>query len=385
MRDTARAKTSRALKWLARLAKRCLLAGMSILLAAGAAEIGLRLAGCRRPRIVGDEVAREMTMAPNAEFVYRGYLPGSFSDVENKVRLNSSGFHDVEHQPGRAATNTFRLLVVGDSYVAALSVPLEQTFFRRLERRLREEDPLSRGSYEVIAMGRGNQAQQKERAYIKRAVPIYRPDAVLVVFFCGNDIMENCPETFSQARSFALAYQSQVAPRKIAMFHRLLWMPGSRLNGLFAEAAAAWYARRLDWFVPGLSSGDLVSPELGVYAQPLDPLWSRAYACTDAQLKKLLKTASALDTPLWIASLAGPQVLGEARANVDWNRPGSWIAGWCASNGVPHCDLNPAIAAAGVRRAFWPHDGHLNQAGNAAVVDPLFKFVAAHAGKLSGE
>ena len=367
--------------WTARLAARCLLAVVSILLAAGAAEVILRLAGYRRLHIVGVEAGREMRMAPNAEFVYRGYLTGSFSDVENPVRLNGSAFHDVEHRPERAATNAFRLLVVGDSYVAALSVPLEQTFFRRLERRLQQEDPLCRGSYEVIAMGRGNQAQEKERAYIQQAVPLYHPDAVLLVFFCGNDIMENCPETFRQARNFARVYQSKIAPRKIAMYHRLLWIPGSRLNGIFAESVTSWYVRHLDRFVPGFDPGDLVSPELGVYAQPLAPLWSSAYACTDGELRKTLETARSLETPLWIASLAGPQVLGEMAANVDWSQPERWITEWCASNGVPHCDFNPVIAAAGVRRAYWRHDGHLNPVGNEAVVGTLFNFVVANAGK----
>lgn len=146
-------------------------------------EVGLRIVGYRPPEILTADARKTYKIVPNGEFVYRGYLEGMFSDFATPVKLNSLAFHDVEHAPERGTPDTYRLMVVGDSYVAALSCPLETTFYRRLEAKFRAEKPAGRGGYEVLAFGQGNQAQEKELGYIEHFAPIYRPDAILLLFF----------------------------------------------------------------------------------------------------------------------------------------------------------------------------------------------------------
>src|SRR5206468_7723459 len=92
--------------------------------------------------------------------------------------------------PNGLRRRTYRIMVLGDSYVAAWEVPLEETFHKRLEARLGEEDPFGRGSYQVIAFGQGRSAQEQEIQWMRRYAPIYRPDMILYLFFCGNDFME---------------------------------------------------------------------------------------------------------------------------------------------------------------------------------------------------
>ena len=370
-----------------RLAARLGLAAFALLLFALAAEGALRLAGVPMPRVLTKSLRGSPRMAPGAEFVYRGYLEGAFIDFENPVRLNAQGFHDRDYADARPRPGTYRVLVLGDSYVAALSVPLDRIFHKQIEDRLNREDPLGAGRYEVIALGRGNQGQGPELAWLQEFGPRYTPDLVLLVFFCGNDIMENSPAIFSRAGSFARFYTREVAPRKAQRFEQLLWLPGSRLNGLVAEALTQRYAGHLDRYVPGLKAEDLESPELGVYRAPPTAEWQDAFGRTGALLAQLRDACAAQHTKFALACLAGPQAIGDvgnARlrrggAGLDLDQPERWVMGWCATNGVPAFSLKEPLRRAGPHRVFWRHDGHLDPFGNTAAADALYPFVVEQA------
>ncbi len=238
--------------------RRRLGAGLAVALAASAlsvllVELILRVQGYRVPVLLSDRVRAHYRIAPNAEFVYLGYLPGEVEDFANPVKLNALGFHDRDYPVERPTPATYRILVLGDSYVAAWEVPVAETFHKLLEARLVAEDPLRRASYEVIAFGQGRTAQETEIEWLRKYGALYHPDMVLLLFFCGNDFMENDAATFAAASRFGNHYIKEIAPRKIRVYEKLLLFPGSRLNGLLADAAAEYYAEHLDRFVPGIS------------------------------------------------------------------------------------------------------------------------------------
>ena len=102
--------------------------GFAVALAASAfplllLELALRLEGYRMPVLLSDSVRGQYRIEPNAEFVYLGYLPGAVEDFANPVKLNTLGFHDRDYAAERPAPATYRILVLGDSYVAAWEVP----------------------------------------------------------------------------------------------------------------------------------------------------------------------------------------------------------------------------------------------------------------------
>lgn len=363
---------------------RVLLVFLGLAFASLLGELALRMIGFRQPALLTQASAHTYSTEPGATFVYRGYMAGTFQDFENTVTLNRFGMHDRDYDGERPTPATRRILVLGDSYVAALSVPLEATFHKRLEARLSSEDPFGAGSYEVIAFGMGHRAQRAQRNWLNEAGPEFKPNDVLLLFFCGNDVMENSKSLDKKAGDFARFYVNEIAPRKERIFRRLLVFPRSRLNGLLAETATTWYAAHLDRFVPGISAADLESPELGVYRHPPDAEWAEAFNTTALLLDTIRRQCNALGSRFLLASLEGPQAIGDAGSaklwkegeeGIDFKQPGRWVAGWCRTNGVPFCDVGPALAAAGRRNVFWRHDGHLNAKGNEVVASTLYDFV----------
>jgi hypothetical protein len=352
-------------------------------------ELVLRFQGYRVPMLLSDRARAQYHIQPNAEFVYLGYLPGEVEDYANPVKLNSLGFHDREYTVERPAPATYRILVLGDSYVAAWEVPVAETFHKLLEARLTAEDPLRRASYQVIAFGQGRTAQETEIEWLRKYGALYHPDMVLLLFFCGNDFMENDATTLAAASRFGTYYINEVAPRKIRLYQRLLLFPHSRLNGLLADAAAEYYAEHLDRFVPGVSREDLEDPEIGIYRKPLPPEWPAAFDRTAKLLHLMRRETEAMHARFFLAALSGPQSMGEvaerelwAQAKdprFDYQRPERWIREWAEHASVPFVELGPPLAKIGRREVFWKHDQHLNPRGHAAVSDLLYPAIVEEA------
>ncbi len=108
--------------------------------------------------------------------------------IYNKVRFvirrpNSRGFLDVEHQPAKPP-GTLRVGFFGDSYVEALQVPLDQTFFRRLPGRISDR------ALEPLAFGISGQGTLHSWLAYQKLAPFYDLDVAIYVFV-ENDPGDN--------------------------------------------------------------------------------------------------------------------------------------------------------------------------------------------------
>jgi hypothetical protein len=267
-----------------------------------------------------------------------------------------------------------------------MEVESRLAFHKLLEERLNAEDPLGRGSYEVIAFGLGNRAQEAELEWLRTFGPRYRPDLVLLVFFCGNDVMENSPVTYNRAREFADSYLKVVAPRKIALYNRLFVVRHSRLNGFVAERVVTFYALHMNLFHRDVSPRQLEGPDIEVYRKPPAPEWEDAWRRSAVLLDEVRREAARQGAGYAMAVISGPQAIAEAGQERLWGgrdrgmdpeQPDRWVAGWCRENGVPSLSLAKALRAADPRRVFWRYDAHLTPFGHKVAADALYPFVVA--------
>ncbi|HEY5998246.1 MAG TPA: GDSL-type esterase/lipase family protein [bacterium] len=369
------------------------LAAGAVLVVLVLGEAALRLVGYRPPVLVPPAVKGTYRFEPGASFTYVGYRPGSPVEFRTPIVLNRLGFHDRDYAPARPEERTYRVLVLGDSYVAAMEVETAQTFHKLLEARLNAENPLGRGRYEVIAFGQGNRAQEAELGWLRRFGPEYRPDLVLLVFFCGNDVMENSPATYRKASNYATFYQKVVAPKKLALYDRLFVLRRSRLNGFVAERAAAYYSAHLDLFDRSVTREQLLGPDAEVYRVPPAAEWVEAWGLTRGLLGEVRAEAGRQGAAFAMAVISGPQVIGEASqdrlwagsaAGMDLEQPEKWVLGWCAEERVPCLSLGKAFREAGRERVFWRYDAHLTPFGHSVAADALYPFLVGLAADGAG-
>jgi hypothetical protein len=108
------------------------------------------------------------------------------------VEFNSLGMRDVEH-PQPKPPGTFRILVLGDSFMEALQVPLEASFHRQLEHRLRA---LTGRPIEVMNGAVSGWGTDDHLEYLTRHGVTFAPDLVIVAMTLHNDVSDNLQERF---------------------------------------------------------------------------------------------------------------------------------------------------------------------------------------------
>ena len=105
-------------------------------------------------------------------------------DYTTHILSNSWGFRERDFSIANAP-GMFRILVLGDSFVEALQVPLEQTFHKRLEDALNEYAGYRR--YEVIALGVGGFGLIDEYA-IWRSLGQHLHSDMVILMMHPNDV-----------------------------------------------------------------------------------------------------------------------------------------------------------------------------------------------------
>lgn len=111
-------------------------------------------------------------------------------DYFHDLKLNSAGMHDTDHIQPKPA-NTFRILVLGDSFIRAHQVREVETSHQVLEDLLNSEHPPRRT--EVISAGVDAWGTGQQLLYYRNDGRDFQPDLVLLMLYIGNDIADNLP------------------------------------------------------------------------------------------------------------------------------------------------------------------------------------------------
>ncbi len=145
---------------------------------------------------------------PDAELGFR-YVPGATGqvaahfEIDHQVEINSLGFYDAEPGPAGSAP---RVLVVGDSFTAAMNVERPAVWTAVLERALRDGgQPLA----DVVNLGLDGTGTDVHAALLREYVPRFSPDIVLLAFY-ANDVVDVMRGRFQREchAGYVLSYQT---------------------------------------------------------------------------------------------------------------------------------------------------------------------------------
>lgn len=168
---------------------RALALAAGLVLAAAVGELGLRVA---RPQAAG--LSHQPLVYRRDDALGYRYVPGArghierLFEVDNEVRINGRGFHDVERPAPPPEARVRPVAVAGDSFTAALQLPVADGWTQVLERELRER--LGAGAApSVYNLGLDGTGSDVHVALLREALPELRPQAVLVAFY-ANDVAD---------------------------------------------------------------------------------------------------------------------------------------------------------------------------------------------------
>src|SRR5437899_12818243 len=100
---------------------RLLLLAVSLVVAAVAMEVGLRIFEVEYPVLDQSDPYTGAALRPGAHGWWR-------QEGEAYIQINSAGLRDREH-PRACPPNTYRIAVLGDSYAEAFQLAIENTFW----------------------------------------------------------------------------------------------------------------------------------------------------------------------------------------------------------------------------------------------------------------
>ena len=376
------------------------LAGVGILFALVMLEVGVRWMHLVPDRFWEPDPVLGARLIPGM----RGWWTQEDREFVVPVQINQHGLRDVERDYTKPA-DVFRVMVLGDSFVEAMHVPLEATFPHVLGQQLNRGDG---PRIEVMGAGVSGYGTASELLYFEREGKRYKPDLVVLAFYPGNDVKNNSPTLEDKLRP---AYTTDGALQKVVGDASPKPLHGWR--ALLARSAAYHYIRKVLLtrqpaladalarhgllqrdVIPTVPERDGVPVDYGVYASAPTPEWQEAWAHTERLLSELQGATAASGAQLVIAIVSSrdqvyPQWWQEVvdtyprmqSQTWDLSAPQRHIESWCAQHGVPCVALAPTFreaASHSVEPLHFHHDGHWTATGHHLAASVLKDFLEQH-------
>ena len=317
-------------------------------------------------------------------------------DFWTTTTANSLGFLDREPTLPKPA-GTFRTLLLGDSFVEAAQVDVDEKAQVVLERLLNERLGPTR-KFDTVAMGYSGMGQANELALCETFGSTLAPDLIVLVFVF-NDFANNSAlleavrhgwDPLHPARLFFAVGTggaiTRVGPDP-SWAERLLPVPRNQaVPQLVASRVAVLrltpeYAERFgDWHPP-----DDLDEDTMFYAAQLPPAFDDALKTTDHAIGELANCAKSLGAGLLIAKTRhdGAPAGGGPRG-VDPGAATARLMAIADARAIPVLDLGVAFSEHGdPLDAIFPSDGHWNTTGHEWVADAIASYVVAHPKLLS--
>lgn len=169
------------------------------------AEVSLRLFKqpqlgiTRLPCIYSQNEKTGYRYTPNTSGRFQRYF-----EIDNLVKINSSGFHDVEHLAWPQARP--QVVVIGDSFVAGLEVEISQGWVQVMQQQLQPHYP----TLEMANLGLDGTGTAAHLALLKEQLETAQPDWVILAFY-RNDVKDllNQREYRECYRGHVISYQNE--------------------------------------------------------------------------------------------------------------------------------------------------------------------------------
>ncbi|MFT7585778.1 MAG: hypothetical protein ACI9EW_002206, partial [Cellvibrionaceae bacterium] len=330
--------------------------------------------------------------------------PGEF---RNFVTINSQGLPDIEHDY-KKALGTKRVLMLGDSFVAALQVPLEDSFSKVAESLLNGTSGELSNQVEFINAGfAGFGTDQQYRWFMSEGLK-YQPDIIVLVVYLGNDIsdvdfelsslgvstlpskpffkIENneivdigytnvqSNNQYQQGNSFSI-----VQLRRFLQRNSYLFTIGSGLIKNFEQSSQF---RNLLSIVGKTTSRSSYNHSYDIFTPAADAEWERAWHTFELLIKAIKFESDQNQIELKIVMIPHAvqvypdlwetrKALYPAMDQLHWEMelPNDRLAKFAAEEQIDSLDLLPILieTTSNDSNLYFRTDGHLTQTGNLIV------------------
>ncbi len=284
------------------------------------------------------------------------------------LRFDSLGMRGPE--PPRPATEP-RWLMLGDSFLAGLQVREERTISAQLA------DALGQPVLNSGISGLGTPAEVSRYRLIDHQLDVH---GVILLLFTGNDITDNARDHIQHLPEPVPPLEPQPISAQV---------PGSGLAWLRQRSLLWAQLRVLSWRTfggePGGEVDDYLTQQIRILTVEGEPALASLMGPTRAALCELRDRTKARGQPLLVALAPPIQAVDLERLDdtlhyfeLDDHEPApdtpqAMLLRTLAEDGIPSCDLTPALRASQQRgeAPYLYFDGHWSRTGHAVAAQAL--------------
>ena len=369
-------------------------------------EIGLRIVGYSSPEFYAADESRSYALIPG--------MKGTYSkEGRSFVAINGDGFRDVEHTVDKPP-GTYRIAVVGDSYVEAFQVEQNESFTNFVRDEVTKCGGAGGKQVEMLSFGVSGYSTAQELITIREKVWKYSPDIVMLVMTTNNDITDNSPyfkktpipyftadgvldEGFRQDKVF-LARNSTVSRLGIWLKNhiRVVQAVGA-ISTSIKYKYQSWKNQKPEGEPPPGGppvARPIAAPDIGVdnqiYRNPSDDNWKNAWSVTEAIIVQMNKDVTDKGAKFVVVTGSnGVQVLPDVLHRTSYAKyigvddlmyPDRRIAEFCSTRSIPVMTLAPLLGEYSARKNIFLHGfegnigyGHWNQRGHKIAGETIGK------------
>jgi lysophospholipase L1-like esterase len=331
------------------------------------------------------------------------HIPGKagwfvFADGRQYIEINSHGYRDVEREMVKPP-HTYRIALLGDSFVEALQVPQERTFGAILERRLTAECGRFAGvEFEVLNFGVSGFGTAQELETLRYRASRFAPDFVLLMFYASNDLFDNSRELDVEPNR--LHYELDEEGRLVRLPFAITdngvkrWLRRHSLAYSFLRERV----NRLAALRQALTTLSLVQEQddpdevdrrraervlsnIQFLRNPTDAV-ERAWRLASALIVETHRLSIGYGARFVVASIPNRDEIRSYSAAAatdgrsDYQQSQRRLESMCAEHGIACLNLAASFGSEAATEYYFPADGHWTPRGHSAVATAVFDWIS---------
>jgi len=294
-------------------------------------------------------------LVPNYEMGYKT------SDFDSFVKINSEGLRDYEHQKDKDP-NTFRILVLGDSFTFGVGVNLEDSYSKVLESMLNQsyDSGGNKKKYEVINAGIEGFGTGQEYIYLEELGIRYKPDLVIVGLFSNdiNDVMSEIPnstftKTWLKNHLYVLSY--------LRGLHKILLIRSKDVKTTFFQIYQEQYP-------PEFKAAIQKTKEY------LMKVHDFSYSNGAKTLILIVPSCFEIDRLEWDKKGFG-RLYSDDFFNKNMSKFSDIFTEFGKEKSVPTLTLLPTFRNSNIRPLYFTHDPHWTKEGHRLAAESIYNFL----------
>lgn len=307
------------------------------------------------------------------------------SEYNVNFRTNSIGLRGTKEILVKKSNET-RIMILGDSFIQAPDVDIQNTMSRILEKMLNDNFSVLGIQYNVLNIARSGWTPTNEREFLEKNLQFFSPDIVLLFVYVGNDFHE----TIVQNNYFKTNSKSS-SGLKIIVNRFLNGIRNIMFSSIFftfisTRSIYKWPMGRPNqpFYDPHFPNGDA-----NIFKKEYNNIINLTYQVIETEILNIKNICMSNDISFYLFIIPTKEQVDSLKLHetveflkvdmdqIDLNKPQRILTELAIQHNIKVFDLLEVLREAGKKQSvYYEIDSHWNNFGHLVVAKAVFNFLS---------